>query len=685
MSNKKIKVAVAGNPNVGKSTLFNTLTGTNQHVGNYPGVTVDIKTGKTEYKGYGITFVDLPGIYSMNSYSPEERVAREFIADETPDLIINIIDGTNLQKNMYLTLQLLEMKVPVLVFVNMTDIMKKKQIFLDVEKFSREIETPVTAGSAKNKEGINKLFEKIISTYEKQPECTDVPYSEELNHYVSRVCKILEKEFPEKAERWRGIRIIEGGCEDMRHLSPESEKMIGDVINDLKKECDIPVNSMLVIQERYHLIKKVAGKVLKTKSNSDKPSKSEKFDNLILHRAFSIPLFLLVMFLMFQMVFTLGDPVAGYLENFFGFLSESVHDIWPASTMLFLKSLIADGIIPGVGGVIVFAPFIFLMFLGISIMEDTGYLSRISVIMDHYMNKIGLSGKSFLPMVLGFGCSIPAIMATRIISNKKERLVTMIVLPFISCSARLPVYLLLIAAFFPQQYQGITLFLIYLTGIFMSLILARILRKYVIKGKGTPLFVELPDYTTPTFRSIFILTWERGKHFLQKAGTVILAVSVILWILNTYPKVEIPETISMSKTKRENIVNQNTLMGRFSKFTEPAFKIMGGDWKIASSFIASLAAKELFVSQLSMLAASEHTLEGSGSMQIRETIRSEYSFPAAVAFLLFILLTAPCIATFAIMRAETNTWKWPFIQFIGMFFIAYGFSTAAYQILMLIV
>lgn len=665
---KNIKIAIAGNPNVGKSTLFNLITGSNQHVGNYPGVTVEKKEGDIDFAGYRINIVDLPGIYSMNAFSPEEIVSREYIAKEVPDVIINIVDASNLVKNLYLTLQILEMKVPVVIFLNMMDSAKKAGIGISAELLEKEIETPVVSGVAKNSEVKTRLLEKCISVFEEKPILATVPYSELTKKYIGKIKEVLAKKDAVLNKDWVAIRLIEASSVESAFVDGSAFMEIEGILSELNDVTGHKISSMIMIQERYALIKNILRKV-SSKTSMITENISSKIDRIMLHDHYALPIFFVLLFLIFQLVFTIGQPIENFLAILLEKLGYWVGILWPIGAESFFKDLIIDGIIGGVGGILIFAPYIFLIFMAISVLEDSGYMSRVAVIMDRWMGKIGLSGKSFMPMILGFGCTVPAVMAARIIENKFERLATIMVIPFMSCGARLPVYLLIIAAFLPLKFQAVILLLIYLIGVAVAAVSAKILRLTIFKGEENPLIIELPSYSKPSFRSILRLTWERGRHFLEKAGTIILFASIILWILNTFPNIERNDYPDLSEIKIAQLQAENSYSGKIGKFIEPTFKVFDADWKIASSFLASLAAKELFVSQMSILHAIDADEKNSSALQ--STFKDDYSPATAVAIILFILLSAPCIATFAAVKAETNSWFWPTVQYFGMIIVAY--------------
>jgi len=678
---KTMNIAIAGQPNVGKSTIFNFLTGIRQHVGNYPGVTVDRKEGEVSYGDYEIKIHDLPGIYSMSAFSPEEVVARNVIVEEKPDLVINIVDSSNLEKNLYLTLQLLEMRVPVVLFLNMMDMAESKGIKISKNSISKELGIPVVSGVGKKKEGLTELLSTAVAVYEKKANYSGIIYSDKMEFYVDGIKNILAQHSAPMTKGWIAIKLLEGDSQIEEYFEKDFLLHIKSHLRGLEKEIEREYGAdsvAAVIKERYTLINRISEKAIK-KESEQKLSITRKIDNIVLHERLALPIFFLLMFFLFQMVFTLGDPMMGLLEEAFAWLSETVSGFWPAGSDSLLKSLVVDGIIAGVGGVLLFVPNIFLMFFGIAFLEGTGYMARVAVIMDRYMAKIGLSGKSFVPMILGFGCSTPAIMGARIVENRWERLTTILVTPFMSCGARLPVYLLLVSIFVAEKFQAASLWGIYMTGILLGLIAARLIRSTILKGEQNPLLIELPEYMVPAMRTLTLHTWEKGKHFLKKAGTIILAVSILLWVATVFPKYEAPEGSNMTEAEIASMQVENSFMGKIGKGVEPAIELMGGDWRIGSAFVASLAAKEVFVSELGILfSLGSEADEGSAALQAK--IKEKYTLPAALAFILFILLSAPCIATFAIVKAETKSWRWPLFQYAGMTLIAFLVSVFTYQV-----
>ncbi len=671
---ESIRVALAGQPNVGKSTLFNSLTGFNQCVANYPGVTVECREGKARHDDRLFDFIDLPGTYSISSFSPEEKIAVDVINDEKPDLIVNIVNSANLEQNLYLTSQLMELNIPLILFLNMSDIAASKGISIDSSLLSKKLGIPVISGAAIKKNGIEDLIHEIIDTYDKGTAPSSLNYNSELEADLEKLALSIKNRSDSENPRWDAIRFIE---EDSPH------KKVDSTINELAEKIKIEINkrtgvepSEHFLRERYRIITGIAAECIKHEHIKKKPL-TTLLDSIFMNRFTAIPLFFTMIYVLFQIVFTLGDPMMGWIEALFGAISSGVSSLWPEGSDSMLRSVIVDGIIAGTGGVLVFTPNVFLLFMGIAFLEGTGYMARAAVIMDRYMSKTGLSGKSFIPMVLGFGCNVPAIMSTRIIENKWERFATILSIPFMSCSARLPVYVLLISAFIDDKYRALTLLGIYFTGITAAMITARTLRSTILKGDENPLLIELSDYTLPSVKSIFMQTWDRGKHFLERAGTVILATSIILWALTAFPRFD-AASANLSEVEAAKVQVEQSYMGRVGKVLEPAVGLMGGDWRAGSAFVASMAAKEVFVSQIGILFSLGEVTED--DTNLKQKIKETYSIPAVLAFILFTLLSAPCLATFAIIKAETGQWRWAFFQFAFMTVIAFSFSVIVYQI-----
>ncbi|MCK9329858.1 MAG: ferrous iron transport protein B [Candidatus Cloacimonetes bacterium] len=698
---KKIKIALAGNPNSGKTTVFNNLTGSRQHVGNYPGVTVERKDGKTIYQDYQIDIVDLPGTYSLTAYSIEERIARQVIIEEKPDYIVNIVDASNLERNLYLTMQLKELKVPLIVVLNMWDMVQHRGTEINIELFSKLINAPVISMSANKKLGHNNLLQLLTSETKTEGYKANLKMDNNIESYITKIVNKLEKDIPNA--RWIAIKLLEGDIEISKEIkSQESLNYVKEVLEDFYQKEGEDAETYIA-EQRYGLISGICRKSVRSSIES-RINFSDKVDMVLTHKLLGIPIFLGLMYLVFQLTFTLGDPLMGLIESAFGWLGGFISEVVFNSSGSLLESLIVDGVIGGVGGVIVFLPNILLLFLALAFMEDTGYMARVSFIMDKLMNKIGLHGKSFIPMVIGFGCTVPAIMATRTLETRRDRLATILVTPLVSCSARLPIYALIIPAFFPAHLNAPILWIIYIIGIVLAIILAKILRSTVFKGETTPFVMELPPYRIPTFKSVFIHTWDRGGQYLKKAGTIILGISIVLWFLTTFPQIESfnqdydllteqayqdfitaenpdNEAYQQELVEIENMQQSETLAytfaGRIGHFLQPVLKPMGFDWKIGTALIGAFAAKEVFVAQMGIVYSVGEADEESDAL--REQLRKNYNPLIAFSIMLFCLISAPCVATIAITKRETNSWGWALTQLGGLTILAWLITTIVYQ------
>ncbi len=679
---KTITAALAGNPNSGKTTVFNALTGARQHVGNYPGVTVEKKEGFRKYKDYEIRFVDLPGTYSLTAHSMEEIVARDFIIEEQPDVVIDIIDASNFERNLYLATQLLELNVPLILVLNMADMAKKQGLSFDVEKLSKyyNAEVVLTVGS-KNK-GINELLDAIVLKTECncRPALKKINYGNDIEKEIEKIEPLLngEHEFVKKyGQRWLSIKLIEQDQQilDLGH-SPEVIDAAAKSISNLEKlYSDSP--EVVFAEKRYGFVSGVYEQVVKN-TIEQRHQVSDIVDKILLNRVLGLPIFLGLMYLVFKLTFWVGDPFMGVIESAFGWIGDCVSGFWPEGSGSQIKSLLVDGIIGGVGGVIVFLPNIILLFFAIAVLEDSGYMARAAFIMDRVMKKIGLHGRSFIPMMIGFGCSIPAIMGTRILDDRKSRLTTIMVLPLMSCGARFPIYALIIPAFFAPEWYGLMMWLIYMTGILMAILLSLILRKTILKGDSGLFLMELPPYRMPTIRGLFIHMWERSWLYLKKAGTVILTISIILWAMTSYPKVGEEKLEGLSEEQALQIELQSSIAGRIGKAMEPVLKPMGFDYRIGTALIGALAAKEIFVAQMGIVFSVGETDEESETL--RTKLQENYTALQGLCIMLFCLISAPCVATLAICRRETNSWKWAFFQFGGLTLISYIITVIVYQI-----
>ncbi|MDD2212262.1 MAG: ferrous iron transport protein B, partial [Clostridia bacterium] len=555
MEGKNIVIALAGNPNSGKTTIFNNLTGAHQHVGNYPGVTVEKKEGWLKHEGFHITVIDLPGTYGLSAYSPDEFVARKVIIDEKPDLLVNIVDASNLERNLYLTTQLKELEVPMVLVLNMADIAERNGNMVNYELISQLLGMPVVRAVGTKNEGTADILDAVVSsvTGKDKPLPRMVRYRLEVEEEIDNLQKLFyssDSTIPIEAAassgyvgngyplRWSIIKLLENDRELTGKIKahPQSQVLLEQLERSkhrIRSKSDDDLE-MALVEDRYAFIRGVCREACQSRP-IDRISITEKIDNVLLNRVLGIPLFLGMMWLLFQLTFTLGAPLMEWIET-----GVSILGGWVNGQMAegLLRSLLADGIIGGVGGVIVFLPNIILLFLGIAFLESTGYMARAAFVMDEVMHKAGLHGKSFVPMLIGFGCTVPALMASRTLENPRDRLVTMLVTPLMSCGARLPVYTLLIGAFFTPQAAGNILFSLYLIGVILAIIMARVFRTWLLPGETEPFVMELPIYRLPTFKSVLITMWERAWLYLKKAGTIILALSIVMWALFTFPTVD---------------------------------------------------------------------------------------------------------------------------------------------------
>ncbi|OPY05783.1 MAG: Ferrous iron transport protein B [Syntrophorhabdus sp. PtaB.Bin184] len=702
----KIVVALAGNPNSGKTTIFNNLTGARQHVGNYPGVTVERKEGYGRYDGHEIMFVDLPGTYSLTAYSAEELVARNFIVDERPDVVVDIIDSSNLERNLYLAVQLMETGVPLVLAFNMSDEARARGYEFDVEKFSRFFNASVVRTVGHKGEGMDELVRQIVAVASREGDSGDMPsvnYGEELEEEIGKIMPLLKGD-PLLAEkygaRWLAVKLLENDRDVF-------EKASSDAVRAQLAKSSSHIEGILgenpetiIASRRYGYISGACQEAVHS-TVEVLHTISDKIDTVITNRVLGIPIFLGLMYLVFYLTFTLGDPPMGWIEGFFKWLGDSAGALWPEGWESLLKSLIIDGIIGGVGGVIVFLPNILLLFFAIAILEDSGYMARAAFIMDRLMHRIGLHGKSFIPMLIGFGCSVPAIMATRMLENRRDRLVTMLVVPLMSCGARLPIYALIIPAFFPQAWNAPMLWIIYVIGILLAVISAKVLRSTIFKGESVPFVMELPPYRLPTLRGVLTHMWQRGWLYLKKAGTVILGISILLWALTTFPglpeeqaerfekeKQAVEATVMDEEMKKEKVTSiensmteaslKGSIAGRIGHALEPVLKPMGFDWRIGTALIGAFAAKEVFVAQLGIVysVGKEASEESS---ELRDQLRANYTPLVAFCIMLFCLVSAPCMATIAVTRRESNSWKWALFQLAGLTVMAWILTVIVFQ------
>ncbi len=693
---RELTVALAGNPNSGKTSLFNRLTGGRQHVGNYPGVTVEKKWGSVRGPGGPMNVVDLPGTYSLTALSDEERVARRFLLAEEPDVVVDVVDASNLERNLYLAVQLMELDVNLAVALNMTDVARGHGQIIDTVRLGELLGAPVVETVGHRGAGIDALKHAMREKAFADHEPRRVDYGDELEHEIAGLEAMLAIGEPiGYPARYAAIKLLEGDPEVqavVREALPDFEPLrrrIRDASERLQREFKDPP-AVLIADRRYGFAAGLAREVTLRAPRLDRITQSERADAVLTHRLLGLPIFLAFMYGLFWLTFTLGDPLMGATESIFAWMGDSVTAHWPADRLPALRSLLVDGIIGGVGGVLVFLPNIVLLFLGISVLEDTGYMARAAFIMDRLMHRFGLHGKSFIPMLIGFGCTVPAIMATRALPSRRDRVVTMLVLPFISCGARLPIYLLLIPAFFPRAWHAPVLYGLYLLGLGLGLIMARILSRTVLAGEETPFVMELPPYRMPTKRSILIHMWQRSAMYLRKAGTVILGISLILWVLVSFPK---PETYEVDRqlaagnaalgaeqiaAARAAEALEHSLAGRIGRSIQPVMAPLGFDWRISTSFLGAFAAKEVFVAQLGIIFSIGEVDEE--SVGLRQILARHYSPLQGLSILIFALLATPCMATFAITRRESGRWSYAALQWFGLTAVAYLLSLVVFQV-----
>jgi ferrous iron transport protein B len=694
-----IRVAVVGNPNSGKTTIFNHASGSQEHVGNYTGVTVSSKTAIFRQGNAIFHLTDLPGTYSISAYSPEELYVRDFILEQKPDVVINIIDAANLERNLFLTTQLIDMNIKVVVALNMFDELIKNHDHFDYSGLGRMLGIPFVPTIGARGRGIKRLFQKVIDVHEgKEPFQRDVRinYGYEVEHSISRIVgKIKPIDMEAFANglsaRFVALRLL-GSDRQIKNMIINSVnykeiiKTAGEEISSIENTMGDPVESVIT-DARYGFISGALKETFKAGATNRRKT-SDRIDHVLTSRYFGFPVFLLFMWIMFSATYNLGAYPQGWIDKGVGLLSGILNRFMAEGS---LKELLSEGVLGGVGGVIVFLPNILILFFFISLMEDTGYMARAAFITDKLMHKIGLHGKSFIPLIMGFGCNVPAIMATRTIENRNNRLLTMLINPFMSCSARLPVYLLLIGVVFPG-FKGTILFGIYLTGILVAVLVALVFKNTVFKSTDAPFVMELPPYRLPTFRSITKHMWLKASMYLRKMGGIILVASVIIWALGHYP-VQKQHTANAMVTGTG--VTEASYIGCIGKFIEPVIQPLGFDWRMGVCLLTGLAAKEIVVSTMGVIYQNNDGKKLSTSLgeRIRSALyttgknqgKQVFTPLATLSFLVFALLYFPCIATVAAIYNESGSWKWATFSVVFTTGLAWVLSFLVYQTGMLII
>ena len=698
---KTINIALVGNPNCGKTSLFNFASGAHEHVGNYSGVTVDAKEGTFHQNGYTFKIVDLPGTYSLSAYTPEELYVRKHLNEEHPDVVINVVDASNLERNLYLTCQLIDMDVRMVIALNMYDELQEHGDKFDHESLSRMIGTPIVPTISKTGFGIEDLFNRVIKVYEEEDPVLrhiHINYGEVLEKAIYNVRHELKQNGnvgKSLSKRYLAIKLLEGDpkIDAFVKALPGSDSVIlerdhaaNEIEKLLNEDCETAFTDA-----RYGFI---SGALRETfEQNKIKEATSTQIiDLFVTHKVLGFPIFILFMWIMFEATFRLGEYPKEWIESLVSIIGDFVRSHMDEGPF---KDLLVDGIIGGVGGVIVFLPNILILYLFISFMEDSGYMARAAFIMDKIMHKMGLHGKSFIPLVMGFGCNVPAIMASRTIESRNSRMITMLVNPLMSCSARLPVYVLLVGAFFPNN-ASVILLSLYVTGILLAVIMARIFKRTLFKEEEVPFVMELPPYRMPTGKSILIHMWEKARQYLHKMGGVILVASIIIWFLGYFPRqtekgdiydkqiAEIEQSETNPETKAETLTElqhlkkiehqQNSYIGRIGQAVQPILAPLGFDWKMSVSLLTGMAAKEVVVSTLSVL----YTGEADDSQALSERLKQDRNAEGQLVFtplialslMLFVLIYFPCIATISAIVHEAGSWKW------GIFVIVYTCALA---------
>lgn len=707
---KTINVALVGNPNCGKTSLFNFASGAHEHVGNYSGVTVDAKEGTFQQDGYTFRIVDLPGTYSLSAYTPEELYVRRHLSEEQPDVVINVLDASNLERNLYLTCQLIDMDVRSVIALNMYDELERSGNKFDYESLSRMIGTPIVPTISRTGFGIEDLFKRVIKVYEEEDPVIrhiHINYGEVLEKGITNVRHAIKQNgnvAKSLSKRYLSIKLLEGDPEIERFIQtlPGSETIIEERDRNVTQieELLLEDSETAFTNARYGFI---SGALRETyEQNKIKEATSTQIiDLFVTHKVLGFPIFILFMWIMFEATFRLGAYPMEWIENLVGWIGNFVRGNMSEGP---LKDLLVDGIIGGVGGVIVFLPNILILYLFISFMEDSGYMARAAFIMDKIMHKMGLHGKSFIPLVMGFGCNVPAIMASRTIESRNSRMITMLVNPLMSCSARLPVYVLLAGAFFPNNASFILLSL-YVCGILLAVVMARLFKRFLFKEEDVPFVMELPPYRMPTAKSIMIHMWEKAKQYLHKMGGVILVASIIIWFLGYFPRhsemgdafdkqiAEVENAELDSKEKTETIAElerlknmehqKNSYIGTIGQTIQPVLHPLGFDWKMSVSLLTGMAAKEVVVSTLSVLYTGDEEDSQVLSERIKQDLDEEgnpvFTPLIALSLMLFVLIYFPCIATISAIVNESGSWKWGIFVIVYTCVLAWIVSFVVYQ------
>ena len=693
---KVIRVALVGNPNCGKTSLFNIASGSHEHVGNYSGVTVDAKEGVFEHGGYRFDIVDLPGTYSLSAYSPEELYVRRNLVEDMPDVVVNVVDASNLQRNLYLTTQLIDMNLRVVMALNMYDELQAKGDKLDIKQLGYLLGMPVVPTVSRTGEGIDTLFDTVVQIYEKSdPHIArhiHINHGAELEQSIDRIKHLIQKDSDIRdkySTRYLAIKYLENDkeIEKVVEALPGRDEIIAARFEEHKR-----IDGLLksgtesaLVDAKYAFVEGALAETY-VQGHKKRHTLTDKIDGVVTNRWMAFPIFFFLLYLMFEGTFVLGEYpmqwIEWLVEKFGAFVSMTMNDGW-------LKDMVVDGVIGGVGSVLVFLPNILLLYMFISLLEDSGYMARAAFIMDRLMHKIGLHGKSFIPMIMGFGCNVPAIMATRTIESRKSRLITMLIIPLMSCAGRMPVYVLIAGAFFPKK-AGLVVLGLYALGIVLAVIAAKVL-SYFFKEDDLPFVMELPPYRVPTGKSVFRHTWEKGRQYLQKMSGVILVCSLAIWFLGYFPN---HDAYSSPKEQQEH-----SFIGYVGKAMEPVLEPLGFDWRMGVGIVAGVGAKELVVSTLGVMYADDEPVaatptssviaseseESSGDTRLQKALVKSVTPAAALAYMVFILLYFPCIATFVAIKNESGGWKWALITAVYTIVLAWVAAFITFRIASLLI
>lgn len=703
---KTINVALVGNPNCGKTSLFNFASGAHERVGNYSGVTVDAKVGRAEYEGYEFHLVDLPGTYSLSAYSPEELYVRKQLVEETPDIVINVIDASNLERNLYLTTQLIDMHVRMVCALNMYDETEERGDHIDYEKLSELFGTPMVPTVFTSGRGVKELFHQVIAVYEgKEDESLQfrhihINHGHEIEQGIKDIQEHL-KNYPDLRQqystRYLAIKLLEGDKDVERLIQPLGDSLeifqhrdsaAQRVNEETHNDCETAI-----MDAKYGFIHgALKESAYTTGDKKDTYQTTHLIDKILTNKYLGFPIFFLILLLMFTATFVIGQYPMDWIDAGVAWLGDFISQNMPAGPV---KAMLVDGVIGGVGAVIVFLPQILILYFFISYMEDSGYMARAAFIMDRLMHKMGLHGKSFIPLIMGFGCNVPAVMSTRTIESQRSRLITMLILPLMSCSARLPIYVMITGSFFALKYRSLAMLSLYVIGVLMAIVMSRLFSAFVVKGEDTPFVMELPPYRFPTWKAIGRHTWEKGKQYLKKMGGIILVASIIVWALGYFPHTDDP---SVSNQQQQ----EQSYIGRVGRAVEPVFRPMGFNWKLDVGLLAGVGAKEIVASTMGVLYSNDDSFKDDSNfssesgkyVKLHELITQdvaqlhgisyEKAQPIATltafCFLLFVLLYFPCIATIAAIKGETGSWGWALFAASYTTALAWVVSAVVFQI-----